>query len=66
MSWHLPFSALFVCLFNLFYFIFGCAGSSCCTGFSLVAESRGYSLVEAHELLTSLASLVCLSTCSRA
>ena len=29
----------------IYLFIFACAGSSCCAGFSLVAASRGCSLV---------------------
>ena len=57
MPWRLPFSALSF-FFNLFYFIFGCAGSLCCMGFSLAAESRGYSLVEGHELRDAVASPV--------
>ena len=32
-------------------FIFGCAGSLCYMDFSLIAVSRGYSLVVAHRLL---------------
>ena len=32
-------------------FIFGCVGSFCCTGFSLVSESRGCSLVAVSGLL---------------
>ena len=38
-------------------FIYGCAGSSCCVGFSLVAASRGYSVVVVHWLLTTVAPL---------
>ena len=34
--------------------IFGCAGSSCCMGFSLVAPSRGYCLGVVGGLLASL------------
>ena len=33
-------------------------GLRCCLGFSLVAASRGYSLVVVHGLLTVVASLV--------
>ena len=29
-----------------FFFFFGCDGSSCCEGFSLVVASRGYSLLK--------------------
>ena len=39
-------------------FIFGCAGSSLLHGLSLVAESRGYSLVVVCRLLIAVASLV--------
>ena len=39
-------------------FIFGCAGSLCCMGFSPAIESRDYSLVVVHELLTVIVSLV--------
>ena len=49
------FSKKFIYLF--IYFIFDCAGLHCCVGFSLVAESRGYSLVAVHRLLISVASL---------
>ena len=38
--------------------IFGCAGSSLLTGFSLVATSGGYSLVAMHGLLIAVASLI--------
>ena len=31
-------------------FIFGCAGLHCCTGFPLIAESWGSSLVAVHGL----------------
>ena len=37
---------------------FGCAGSSCCMGFSLVAPSRGYCLCVVGGLLFAVASLV--------
>jgi len=33
-------------------------GLCCCTGFSLVATSRGYSLVAVHGLLIAAASLI--------
>ena len=51
------------CLFGKIFlinsFISGCAGSSLLrTGCSLVAESRGYSLVLVGGLLIALASLV--------
>ena len=39
-------------------FVFGCAvSSSLCTNFSLVVQSRGYSPVVVHRLLTAVASL---------
>ena len=38
--------------------VYGCAGSLfLCAGFSLVAASRGYSLVVVHELLIAVVSL---------
>ena len=44
---------------NTIIFIYLTAlGLCCCEGFSLVAESRGYSLVSVHELLVAAASLV--------
>ena len=49
---HLHFSFYF---FN-YLFIFGCTGSS--SLLSLVAASRGYSLVSGHVLLTAVASFV--------
>ena len=46
------------CFLKKFYlFIFGCAGLHCCVGFSLVAASRGYSLVAVRRLLIVVASL---------
>ena len=46
-------------LYNFIHlFIFGCAGCSYCTGFSLVAASRGCSLVAMCRLLILVASLV--------
>ena len=39
-------------------FIFGCLGLHCCTGFSLVAASRGCFLIVACGLLIAVASLV--------
>ena len=54
-------------LFAFFFFndfIYGCAGSSCCVGFSLAAASRGCSpvvggrAVAACGLLTAVAPLV--------
>ena len=42
-------------IFNLF--IFGFAGSSLLRSFSLVAESRGFSLVVVHGLLITVVSL---------
>ena len=40
----------------LLIFIFGCASLRCCSGFSLVVESRGYSCIAG--LLTVLVFLV--------
>ena len=40
------------------FFFFDCAGSSYCTGCSLPAAIRGYSLVAVHRVLTAVASLV--------
>ena len=40
------------------YLLFAVPGLCCCTGFSLVAVSRGYSLVAMHRLLIVVASLV--------
>ena len=46
-------------LTHCYLFIFGCAGSSSlCASFSLVAESRSYSLVAVYGLLIAVASLV--------
>ena len=42
---------------SLFTYL-GCAGLPCCTGFSLVAVSGGYSLVAVRGLLIVVASLV--------
>ena len=42
----------------IYLFIFGCTGSRCCIGFSLVAVSKGYSLVAMCGLLIVMASLV--------
>ena len=50
------FSVLFLKNFlNLFLTVLSLC---CCTGFSLVALSRGYSLVAVHRLLIAVASLV--------
>ena len=46
-----------LCLF-FFFFFSGCAGSSCCEGFSLIAASAGYSLVAVYRLLIAVTSLV--------
>ena len=45
---------------NFMYYILFLAvlGFHCCTGFSLVAVSGGYSLVEVRERLIAVASLV--------
>ena len=45
-------------LLNLFvYLSLAVLGLYCCMGFSLVAVSRGYSLVAVHGLLIAVASL---------
>ena len=46
----------FIC--EIILSIFGSAGLLCCMGFSLVAESRGCSLIAVHRLLIAVASLV--------
>ena len=43
---------------NLDLFILAMLGLHCCKGFSLVAESRGYSLLAVLRLLIAVASLV--------
>ena len=43
---------MFICLF------LAVLDLCCYTGFSLVVDSRGYSLVAVHELIIALASLV--------
>ena len=56
------FSILLVCIHffkNFIYFLFSVVlGLCCCTGFSLVAVSRGYSLAVVLRLLIAVASLV--------
>ena len=42
----------------LFIFVFGCAGFSLLHRHSLVATSRGYSLIAVHGLLVEVPSLV--------
>ena len=55
----LPFPSFFFFFFNVYLFIFCCSGSLLlCSGFSLIGESRGYSLVVVHRLLIVVASLV--------
>ena len=49
----LLFLFLFVCLLFFNDFIYGCAGSSCCMGFSLAAASRGCSPVGGRGLFSS-------------
>ena len=45
-------------MYLFFPSVYGCAGSLLlCAGFSLIAASRGYSLVVAHELLIAVDSL---------
>ena len=40
------------------YLLLAALGLCCCAGFSLVVESRGYSLVAMHRYAISVASLV--------
>ena len=40
------------------YLFLDVLGLHCCTGFSLVAVSKGYTPVVVHGLLTAMASLV--------
>ena len=47
----------------LYFFLFGCAGSSWPHGLSLVVASGGYTPVVVHRLLTVVVSRVGLSTC---
>ena len=56
------------CFNNFIYiFTFGCAESLLlCTGFSLVAANRGYSLLVGHGLLITVASFVAEHMGSRA
>ena len=53
---------IFSAALNFYHFIylviFGWLGLHCCTGFSLVAPSRVYSLVAVHGPLIAMASLV--------
>ena len=46
-----------VFIFNIYLFL-ATLHLSCCSGFSLVVESRGHALVVAPRLLTAVASLV--------
>ena len=48
---------LWRCLF--IFLLMAVLGLCCCTGFSLVAASGGYSPVALQELLTAVAPLVC-------
>ena len=43
---------------NNFTYLLAALGLCCCAGFSLVVESRGYSLIVVRELLIVVASLV--------
>ena len=53
-----PFYSFIQCIFwKIHLFAFGCAGSSLLRGFSLVAESSGYTLVAVHRLLVAVAPL---------
>ena len=45
-------------LLNIYLFIFGSDGSCCCSGFSLVVASEGYSLAAVRGLLIMVASFV--------
>ena len=45
-------------LLNIYLFIFGCDGSCCCSGFSLVVASEGYSPAAVRGLLIVVASFV--------
>ena len=55
-TWHHPLLFFFK---NIFYFIFGCAGYSLLhVALSLLAESRGHSLVVVHGLLIAVPSFV--------
>ena len=42
----------------MLFIIFGCAGSSFCTSFSLAVASKGHSLVVVRRLLIAMTSLV--------
>ena len=61
------FTQVYLFMSNLVIFTFGCAESLLlCTGFSLVAASRGYSLLVGHGLLITVASFVAEHMGSRA
>ena len=45
-------------LYNFIYLFLAVLGLCCCVGFSLVAESGGYSLVVMHGLLIAVVFLV--------
>ena len=45
-------------LFSFFFFFLAMLGLGCCSGFSLLVESRGVSLVAVLRLLIVMASLV--------
>ena len=45
-------------VYFLLFYLLSVLALHCCTGFSLVAAIRGYSLVAGHRLLTAAASLV--------
>ena len=45
-----------VTLFKNIYLVLAVLGLCCCEGFSLVVESRGYSLVVVARLLTAVSS----------
>ena len=44
--------------YNFVYLFMALLGLHCCLGFSLVVESRGYSLVVVHGLLIAVTSVV--------
>ena len=47
------------CYFLNVYLFLAVLGLLCCSGFSLVAESRGYCLVAVHDLLIVVALFCC-------
>ena len=51
-------NTLFVLITYLLILFLSVMGLCCCSDFSLVVTSRGYSVVAVHRLLIALASLV--------